>query len=319
MTSGRTSGPQETIHDAMHPGGSRAGASRGSVPPPRGGAADQAGGPARAGREDGRRPEPRRRGAGPEPGAGERQDVLRGGAPRERPVEGRADRHGGDCGRGRGAGEPCGPAAGGAHRAGDWSRQGEDPSGRVAEQAGETGRLRGAHSDRKEALRGPGGAGREAPCAPGVAAGSIMTERQYSDEEAAAIFERASETEHAVVPVPAEGRGLTLAALQDIGREVGISPESIALAAQSLDLAGRPALQRFMGLPIGVGRIVEFDRRLSDSDWEVLVADLRTTFQARGTVRYDGPFRQWTNGNLQALLEPTPTGDRLRLQTVQGA
>jgi hypothetical protein len=145
-----------------------------------------------------------------------------------------------------------------------------------------------------------------------------MTERQYSDEEAAAIFERASETEHAVVPVPAEGRGLTLAALQDIGREVGISPESIALAAQSLDLAGRPALQRFMGLPIGVGRIVEFDRRLSDSDWEVLVADLRTTFQARGTVRYDGPFRQWTNGNLQALLEPTPTGHRLRLQTVKG-
>jgi hypothetical protein len=145
-----------------------------------------------------------------------------------------------------------------------------------------------------------------------------MTERQYTDEEVAAIFERASETEHAGVPVPAEGKGLTLAALQDIGREVGISPESIALAAQSLDLAGRPALQRFMGLPIGVGRIVEFDRRLSDSDWEVLVGDLRTTFQARGTVRYDGPFRQWTNGNLQALLEPTPTGHRLRLQTVKG-
>jgi hypothetical protein len=45
---------------------------------------------------------------------------------------------------------------------------------------------------------------------------------------------------------------------------------------------------------------------------------LRTTFEARGTVRYDGPFRQWTNGNLQALLEPTPNGHRLRLQTVKG-
>jgi hypothetical protein len=145
-----------------------------------------------------------------------------------------------------------------------------------------------------------------------------MTERQYNDEEVAAIFERASETERAALRVPAEGKGLTLAALQDIGREVGISPESIALAARSLDLAGRPAFQRHMGLPIGVGRIVEFDRRLSDSDWELLVADLRTTFQARGTVRYDGPFRQWTNGNLQALLEPTPTGHRLRLQTVKG-
>ena len=145
-----------------------------------------------------------------------------------------------------------------------------------------------------------------------------MTERQYTDEEVATIFERASKTEHAPLPVPAEGKGLTLAALHDIGREVGISPESISRAARSLELAGRPAQKRFMGLPIGVGRTVEFDRPLSDADWERLVADLRTTFDARGTVRYDGPFRQWTNGNLQALLEPTPTGHRLRLQTVKG-
>jgi hypothetical protein len=145
-----------------------------------------------------------------------------------------------------------------------------------------------------------------------------MTERQYTDEEVAAIFERAAKTEHAALPPASEGKGLTLAALQDIGREVGISPESISLAARSLDQAGRPVSRTFMGLPIGVGRTVEFDRPLSDSAWEALVADLRTTFEARGTVRYDGPFRQWTNGNLQALLEPTPTGHRLRLQTVKG-
>jgi hypothetical protein len=145
-----------------------------------------------------------------------------------------------------------------------------------------------------------------------------MSERQYNDEEVAAIFERASEAEHAGLPISAEGKGLTLAALHDIGREVGISPESISLAARSLDQSGRLASRTFMGLPIGVGRTVEFDRPLSDSDWEGLVADLRTTFEARGTVRYDGPFRQWTNGNLQALVEPTPNGHRLRLQTVKG-
>lgn len=145
-----------------------------------------------------------------------------------------------------------------------------------------------------------------------------MSERQYTDEEMAAIFARASETERTALPASAEGKGLTLAALQDIGREVGISPESISLAARSLDEAGRPASTRFMGLPIGVGRTVELDRPLSDPDWEALVADLRTTFHARGVVRYDGPFRQWTNGNLQALVEPTPTGHRLRLQTMKG-
>lgn len=145
-----------------------------------------------------------------------------------------------------------------------------------------------------------------------------MTERQYSDDEVAAIFEQASKTEHPALPTPAEGRGMTLAALQDIGREVGISPESIAHAAWSLDQTGRPVSRSFLGLPIGVGRTVEFDGPLSDPDWELLVADLRETFEARGAVRYDGPFRQWTNGNLQALVEPTPSGHRIRLQTTKG-
>ncbi|MGD0993851.1 MAG: hypothetical protein ABR998_15420 [Gemmatimonadales bacterium] len=145
-----------------------------------------------------------------------------------------------------------------------------------------------------------------------------MAERQYDDDEVAAIFKRAADSEHSVLPAPAEGKGLTLAALQDIGRDVGIPAEAIANAARALEQGGRPASRRFLGLPIGVGRTVELDQPLSDADWERLVADLRETFQAAGTVRYDGPFRQWTNGNLKALLEPTPTGHRLRLQTVKG-
>lgn len=142
-----------------------------------------------------------------------------------------------------------------------------------------------------------------------------MSERQYNRDEVAAIFERASETERGTLPRSAAGTGLTLSALQEIGRDVGISAESIALAARSVDLAGRAASRRLLGLPIGVGQTIEFPRKITEGEWEALVADLRTTFSARGAVRYDGPFRQWTNGNLQALLEPTPTGHRLRLQT----
>jgi hypothetical protein len=145
-----------------------------------------------------------------------------------------------------------------------------------------------------------------------------MSERRYSDEEVAAIFERAAETEHTALPVSAESKGMTLVALQEIGREVGISAESIAHAARTLDQAGRPASRVFLGLPIGVGRTVELDRPISDAEWERLVGDLRETFGARGSVRYDGPFRQWTNGNLQALVEPTLKGHRVRLQTVKG-
>jgi hypothetical protein len=47
------------------------------------------------------------------------------------------------------------------------------------------------------------------------------------------------------------------------------------------------------------------------------VVDLRETFDRRGTVRQEGSFRQWTNGALQVLLEPTPTGQRVRMSTVK--
>jgi hypothetical protein len=145
-----------------------------------------------------------------------------------------------------------------------------------------------------------------------------MSERRYTDEEVASIFERASESEHTPLPAPADRAGVTLAALQEIAREVGISPEAIARAAETLELPGGPTVKMFLGTPIGVGRTVEFSRPVTDADWERLVADLRTTFDARGKVRYDGPFREWTNGNLHALLEPTPQGHRLRIQTTNG-
>src|SRR6185295_1421769 len=59
-------------------------------------------------------------------------------------------------------------------------------------------------------------------------------------------------------------------------------------------------------------------RGLTDDEWEQLVVELRDVFQARGRTRADGSFRQWTNGNLYVLLEPTPTGHRLRLGSLHG-
>jgi len=145
-----------------------------------------------------------------------------------------------------------------------------------------------------------------------------MSERRYSEDEVAAIFERAAEAQKTARRQLPPGEGMRLADLQEIGSEVGLPPELVAQAARSLDRGGHPSSRTFLGLPIGVGRTVELDRRLSDEEWEHLVVDLRETFDARGTVRYDGTFRQWTNGNLQVLLEPTATGHRLRLRTLKG-
>ncbi len=111
---------------------------------------------------------------------------------------------------------------------------------------------------------------------------------------------------------------MTLRQLQEIGREVGISPEQLAQAARAIELGGRPTSRHFLGFPIGVGLSVDLNRKLSDEEWERFVVDLRETFDARGTLRHEGAFRQWANGNLQALLEPTATGHRIRLRTTKG-
>jgi hypothetical protein len=146
-----------------------------------------------------------------------------------------------------------------------------------------------------------------------------MAERRYNDQEIAAIFRAASEgpntPQHEVPPQ----EGLTLADLQAIGREVGIPSDAVAQAARALDVRAGAVSRTFLGLPIGVARSVDLNRRLRDEEWERLVVQLREVFNARGSTRTDGSLRQWTNGNLQVLLEPTPTGHRLRFGTTHGA
>ena len=144
--------------------------------------------------------------------------------------------------------------------------------------------------------------------------------RRYDDKEIAAIFRGAADgsQQTASSDVPRD-EGLTLAELQTIGREVGLAPEAIARAALALDVRRGAESRTMFGLPIGVARTVNLNRRLTDDEWERLVVQLREVFAARGTMRSEGSFRQWTNGNLQVLLEPTETGHRLRFRTVHGA
>lgn len=133
----------------------------------------------------------------------------------------------------------------------------------------------------------------------------------------AAILKDAAEAQYSEERLLPSGAGMTLAELQAIGREVGISPEMIQQSAQRFNAAQQPT-RTLIGLPIAVAQTVEFDRKLTDEEWERIVVDLRETFEAQGVVRQQGSLRQWTNGNLQALLEPTVTGQRLRLRTVKG-
>lgn len=145
-----------------------------------------------------------------------------------------------------------------------------------------------------------------------------MSERRYDDAEVTAILARASELPSSASPPSAAGNGLTLAQLQEIGREVGIAPEAIAQAARGLVHGTPHVARRYLGLPLTVTHTVALGRRITDAEWEQLVVQFRDTFDARGKTVVQGGLRQWTNGNLQALVEPTPSGDRLRLRTTKG-
>jgi hypothetical protein len=68
----------------------------------------------------------------------------------------------------------------------------------------------------------------------------------------------------------------------------------------------------------GVGRSATTLPWLTDEEWKRLVVQFRDVFKARGRAEADGSLRQWTNGNLYVLVEPTSKGDRLRLGSVNG-
>ena len=147
-----------------------------------------------------------------------------------------------------------------------------------------------------------------------------MAERRYTDEEVAEIIAKATEAQQSVptrVGSPATG-GMTLADVQEIGREVGIAPELMLKAAQSIDQRVESTTYRFLGLPVAVGESAHLGRTVSDEEWERLVSDLRMTFNATGRTRQDGSFKQWSNGNLRAVLEPTEGGHRFRIQSMKG-
>jgi hypothetical protein len=145
-----------------------------------------------------------------------------------------------------------------------------------------------------------------------------MAERRFTEDEVAAILEAATRLEATEPRQIGPGEGLTLGEIQAVGREAGIPPDLIRQAANALGQGGRSSSRRFLGLPIGVGRVVDLGRKLGDDEWDRFVVDLRETFDARGSVRRDASLRQWTNGNLQVLVEPTANGDRVRMRTTKG-
>lgn len=145
-----------------------------------------------------------------------------------------------------------------------------------------------------------------------------MTDRRYHEKEVRKILELATRPDTARPRPATAANGLTLADIQSIALEVGVAPDAVARAAAALDAPAAPRPRRSWGMPIEVGRTVPLSRPLTDHEWDQLVAELRTTFRARGRVTVEGGLREWRNSNLHACVEPSAAGYRLRLGTVKG-
>lgn len=148
----------------------------------------------------------------------------------------------------------------------------------------------------------------------------MTSERRYQDHEIREILDLAIDEESNLQGSVTAADGLTLRQLQEVGQEVGVSPDRIAQAA--VVVAARrhaPTHETTTWLPTAVERTILLPRNLSDREWEWLVAELRTTFGGKGEVAVQGGMREWTHGRVQAFIDESHTGYRLRLSDVNAA
>lgn len=147
----------------------------------------------------------------------------------------------------------------------------------------------------------------------------MTDERRYTDEEVDAILALALTPDAPGRPVTGRAQGLTLTALQEVGLEVGVSPERIAAAAREVALdRAQPARETSLGMPIGVRRAIVLPRPPSEPEWDAVVALLQQTFRARGRAAALADAHIWTNGNLRVTIERTADGTQLELDTHKG-
>ena len=142
----------------------------------------------------------------------------------------------------------------------------------------------------------------------------MSNERKYQEHEVRQILDLAIGPEGAPAQSFPAVEGLTLLQLQEVGREVGLPANRITQAVAVFEGGGELVPRgTTLGLPTSVGSIVALPRSPSDREWELLIAELRTTFGGKGVVTSQGGLREWSNGALHAFIEPTQTGHRLRM------
>src|ERR1043165_9243189 len=119
--------------------------------------------------------------------------------------------------------------------------------------------------------------------------------RRFNDGEIAQILKRASELQQ-TEPGDQSRAGLSLSEIEQVANEAGIDPALVRRAAADLDAAQMPQRESaFIGAPT----LVQFERivdgEVPESEYEMLVEEIRRTFSITGIVTTLGRSLAWTS------------------------
>lgn len=117
--------------------------------------------------------------------------------------------------------------------------------------------------------------------------------RRFTDREVALVLKRASEIEETEAEDIGEGSGLSLAELEEIGREVGISADSLRRAVAGLE-KGTPLKARITGAPLVQRAVHAVPARLDDGAVRDLVAVIDREVDGAGTLSQALGSVRWT-------------------------
>jgi hypothetical protein len=142
-------------------------------------------------------------------------------------------------------------------------------------------------------------------------------ETRFSEEEVQRILARAArQQDHAESSVDHAQTGLSLTRLQEVAADVGISPAHVEAAAREVLLHRQtPTKATLAGLPRELRTLRAAPGRVSDAQWERMVAEFRRIFKKNGIPSQFGEVREWVSSNetgdsmpVVVRLEPDGTG-----------
>lgn len=147
-------------------------------------------------------------------------------------------------------------------------------------------------------------------------------DRRFTDQEVALVLQRAAEIEERRATT-SPTKGLSLAELREIAREVGLSPDVIDEAVGTLQAGGRTPRATALGAPLSSKVVRGVRGQLSEQALQGLIRLLEDRVEATGTVTEALGTVRWTSTGRGHKFDRTtqvsfhPEATETQIQVVQ--